>query len=192
MKLIYNQRKSFTFLNETYVYESKLSRIYHHFENGFFTISAFRSERSDEENLKLHEELKRDLKRNNLGFIETIGTYVENYGTPNEILVKEISVFVPYRETYTAIEFFDLAVELMYKYKQDGIVYKEADSPIYLLDKNQKTVAEFTKFIPDQIGLYYSELRYGKHAGRTYKFEGYRIPSNSIHAMVLHKEGNIF
>lgn len=153
--------ESFSVMGETYkkLEESSLSRIFHHCDNGFFTISAFRgkiskdssgnlvyyetpdmkdlTELSEKEreavNLKNTSLLKQDLTSRKLGYIPLIGGFYETDPTTGEkYKVEELSFFIPYqKEAYTPEEFKKIALTLAKKYYQDGVI-------IALPDENGK------------------------------------------------------
>ena len=78
--------------------ETKLSRIVENTKDSFTIISAFRSELPIEENVRRHNELKKDLRDYGLGFTELIGFWDENtapqddeeYIPPPDVKVNEI------------------------------------------------------------------------------------------------------
>ena len=178
---------------ESFVIESSLSRIYLHAEkNGFFILSAFRGTFTMEQNLKRQDDLKKDLRKSNLGFIEMHGRWIEEYKDGSRELKTELSLFVPYniKAQLSEGEFFDLAIKLMYNYNQDAIVYKSTtEKEIYVLDKKLNSVFSVGVFTADKIGEIYSTLKYGSHAGRNFLFEGVTAPSGSNHAMFMRKQG---
>jgi len=69
---------------------SGLSRVLKHLDNEFGVVSAYRDENTDEENLKLHSKLKKDVRSLGYGFIELSSSWEENCEVS-----KEQSLFVP-------------------------------------------------------------------------------------------------
>lgn len=170
--------------------ETKLSRLKAHADKGFFIISAFRGNYSWERNMKRHRELQKDVREAGLGFVELWGAWIEGKGTPEEETVKELSLFVPYKPTFTDEEFFDVAVDQMFRYDQDAIVYRGPDDDVIrILDDDQDEIYTLGSFQPDKIADIYSEIKKGSHMGRTFIFEGYKKPSNSIGALAMKKKG---
>lgn len=176
------------------LYESSLSRIYTHANsNGFFLMSAFRGNLSDDENMKRHKSFMQDVRGYKLGFIEVYGKWVENKGTKDEKLVSELSLFVPYRkELYSLTEFWEIATSLMVKYNQDAIVYRETkDEEVWIVDQDQDVAFTIGKFVPDKIADIYSELKKGSHRGRKFIFESVLVPNNHVSALKMQKSGYI-
>lgn len=170
--------------------ETKLSRLRAHADKGFFMISAFRGNYSWEQNMRRHKNLQADLRSAGLGFIEVWGMWVEAKGTPEERTVKELSLFVPYKITFSDEEFFEIATDLMVEYEQDAIVYRGPnDDEIRILDNDQGDVYTLGSFQPDKIADIFSRIKKGPHKSRTFIFEGYTKPSNSIGAMAMKKRG---
>ena len=75
--------------------ESDWSRLYYHKNNGCFMISAYRGENTEDINKQRTDELAKDIRNNELGFIRILGGFIENKGTENETEVVEESFFVP-------------------------------------------------------------------------------------------------
>jgi hypothetical protein len=69
--------------------ETSLARVLHHFQNGFFIISAFKDDLSLQQNYNKHIELKRLLKEMQLGFFELIGYWDQEMY--NKMVVQEDS-----------------------------------------------------------------------------------------------------
>lgn len=92
-------------------------------DNGMFVISAFRNERSDEENLMNHEKLCQEIRDNDLGFVSALGGYVENKKNEGEVQVEELSIIVPYRkEVISEEDFVKLAVDLCKEFNQETVL----------------------------------------------------------------------
>ena len=119
-------------LYEDYKYELNnytLQNVINYCSYGFFTISAFLSDLSFEENLERDENLRADLRMYKLEVIEQKGRY--RYVETGEIQ-DELSYFVPYNDIYTYDEFMDIAIKLLKKYEQESVlIYDQNDSAIY-------------------------------------------------------------
>lgn len=75
--------------------ESSLSRIWRHTQNHESgAITAFRDDRSKQENRKANRELKALLRRKGYGVTSVDGSYIENFGSDNAREVSEPSYFV--------------------------------------------------------------------------------------------------
>ena len=100
-----------------------LSRIMQHIqENGCMIISAERSERSEEENIRKTQELENDIRSYNLGYRPSLGGFIENKGTDEERAVSgELSFIVAKPLSMGDAEFLKIAVELGKKYDQESV-----------------------------------------------------------------------
>ena len=103
---------------------SSLLRIWQHItdpDSSFGVISAFRGTYSQEENMKRHNQLKKDIRSLGLGFIEQKSGY--SYMNPEsgeEVPVEERSFFIPEID-------FDTCLKLGRKYKQESVLYKDSE-----------------------------------------------------------------
>ena len=173
--------------------EHSLSRVWKHEKRGFILMSAFRGD-DFEENMKKHEQLKKDIRALGYGFFEIDGMYQYENGT----LGDELSVFIPAlsNEEDTFYFMVDNFQKLGKKYNQESILVKEPDSyggkASLLFCKSGQYDEIGTRVGYDKIAIAYSKLRKGSHKGRTFVIEGIRIPSNHINAMQLQKEKIIF
>lgn len=89
------------------VLESSLSRIWQHVNGGenFAVISAFRGSNSEKENLKLHNDLKSNVRSIGSGFIEQKSGYTyQNPESGEEGTVDELSLFIPNIDRRTAVK----------------------------------------------------------------------------------------
>lgn len=100
-----------------------MARILNTFKYGCAVIGAMRSEYSDKENLQRSESLENDLRALGLGYRPSIGGFVENKGTENEVEVEELSFIVPYNKNkMTEEEFYSKMLDLCNKYEQESIL----------------------------------------------------------------------
>ncbi len=181
-------------LREGAVYDSSLSRIIRLSSGqGFIMISAFRVKYSEMDNMKRHEALMTDVRKHDLGFIEVdIRLVEEDEVTGDPIEADELSLFIPYRDTLTHMEFFNLAMEWQQEFDQEATVYQDArNSEIWIVDKMRQTVDTIGSFSPERIGVALSTYREVSHRNRTFVFEGVRKPAGSISAMAMSKAGYI-
>jgi hypothetical protein len=192
-----------TLLVETF----SLGRVYHHLTSGFLLVSAFRGERTLELNEKCHAELKRYLKRIKMGFIEVYGGFIENKDQPNELTVEELSLLVPYKkiegETFQYFEHLAGTLRTLFKPYQDSVLLIYPDKTMAFVDATGIHKDGETQFHPDKLGQYFTKLVKGNHAGRKFVLDtisvngtlnealGLVVPSNSISAMAMVREGNI-
>ncbi len=170
--------------------EESLTRVYQHSSGkGFFIISAFTENRSEDENMERQRQLRNDLKKAGLGFFEIYGKW---YNEKKQKFVPELVLFVPYTSKYIPEEFWDEAFKLMKKYDQEAIIYqKPGGKTIYVLDNKKNKVFEIGSFQADKIGESYATLKYGKHTGSSFMFEGIRRPGGWAHAMSMKEQGYI-
>lgn len=174
--------------------EESLSRVFTHSKKGFIIISAFRGEKSEEENIKRTYELRRIVRRNNLGYFVIDGYWIENRGKEDEYHSEELSLFIPYRENISPNEFVEFAEYLREKYNQDAVLVKDPSKEfehLMLIYKGGDVEILRGRFEPDRIAQAYSKIKKGSHKGRTFIFEGYQIPSNSMSVSFFKKEGII-
>ena len=172
--------------------ESSLSRLESHAEKGFFIISAFRGEKSENENNNRQNNLMSDLKNKGLGFIELWSKWEEtNDITKVKEIKSESSLFVPYRDIYTWNQFYDIGISLLKKYDQEAIVYKEPGDNVMILDAYKNEIKNTGNFNPDKIGKNYSTIKYGNHAGRNFIFEGITKPNGFFGALSMNTSGYI-
>ncbi len=167
------------------LFESSLSRIYLQSQgHDVGTISAFRSQRdcgegerfTKNENKANSATLKKELL--NLGYSVTkiAGTYIEGYGSNNEVSVKEDSYFVIDSQDKGTLE-KDLR-NLGTKYDQDSITFQSQsnlNSDYYLIGTNKckngypgwNKKIKLGKPIFGKGGEFHSQIR-----GRSFVFEG--------------------
>ena len=178
---------------KNYLYESSLSRIKRHSENGFFTLSAFRGEFTEEENLERHNNLKKDIRNYGLGYIEQYGGYVETRDDGTKVPVKELSLFVPYDNKMDIEEFKNVAKTLADKYNQEAYILCDPDNHKIIMYEGSNTY-DLGKFNVNKMGEYWSLLKKGSHGKRDikYVFEGITVPSNVISRQARSLGGEIF
>lgn len=123
--------------------ESSLSRVWKHVtkhESG--TISAFRyasdcgegKPYSKSENLSRNAKLKSKLLSMGYGVTEIDGTYIENYGSDNEIEVKEKSFLVV--DIKDTGELKNDLIKLGKYFDQDSITFSKPNGEYYLISSN--------------------------------------------------------
>lgn len=132
--------------NKTYtnlVNESSLSRIWQHVkEHDSGTITAFRSFKdcgdgekfTKSDNKKRNSILKAKLLNLGYGVTKVAGTYIENFGSDNEIEVKE--------ESYLVVDLKDSGklkkdlIKLGKEFEQDSITYSKKSGEYFLISSN--------------------------------------------------------
>lgn len=120
------------------------SRILSYKNTGAAIISASRGEYVDKdspekitpENLKRTKLLEQDLRDIGFGFRPVIGGFKENFGTPEEKLVNELSFIVPKPKDVGEDKFLNIMLNLGKKYEQDSILVVlptiNNGNPVYL------------------------------------------------------------
>lgn len=168
-----NETGKFVSIDEEYRFRVKdnNNKLYsvanRYMDNGMFIISAFRdeTERTPEENLKMHEKLCQEIRDNDLGFVSTLGGFIENKGTPDEANVDEISLIVPYRKDVISEEdFVKLAVDLCREFNQDSVLvcvpWMFDGKPTYLtksFDVDGQFKKEFS--LTNEEDIYYTKIK---------------------------------
>jgi len=168
------------------VNESGLSRIWtiaNNPEYAFGIISASRGSLTAEENDQRHRVLQNSIRSAGFGFLELTGYFIENYGTPEEMKVKEKSFFIPtpIQKEADLYRFLNLQTQ---KFGQDGYIMKE-DGEVTLVFKDGKR-EKIGQFNPDKTSYAYSVLNRGSHAGRSFVFESATEASTWLQAMSSH------
>jgi len=114
-------------MNKQQFKEESLSRVWKHItdsDRSFAVISAYLTD--DENNDLNHEELKKDIRKLNLGFIELDTGYTYKIKSSNdEKMANEKSYFIPEISKRNAIK-------LGKKYKQESILWKDENEFILL------------------------------------------------------------
>ena len=131
-------------LNAIKLNESSLTRIWKHWrEHAIGTITAFRFARdcntgerfTKSENKKNNSILKSKLLKMGYGVTKIAGTYIENYGTNNEIKVDEESFIVVDLKDSGKLK-KDL-IKLGQMFEQDSITYSQPAGNYYLISSNK-------------------------------------------------------
>jgi len=155
--------------------EVKLSRVYNHFtgKRPVGIITAFRGERTAEENLRANRALASELKNAGFGFVWVDGAWVENTNTPEETHEKEISMLV-IADKGEDQKLFDALKDGARKYEQEGFVFKGVDGKVGVYNAQGKEDIYFNYINMDKLSDIYTKLRHGSHKGRAFFFEGVR------------------
>lgn len=174
MSLIQFEEEVIETIKNLHLEESSLSRVWKHtedLERSFAILTAFRSEYTREENVKRNLSLAAEVKSLGYGYFYLDGYSVENEGTPNEIKVREDSIFVvgPLG-TDKYKKFLSDVKTLSSKYEQDWFLTKPAGGNEAFGHKKDQTFSLGT-FSPNKTGEAYSRLR---PDGRTFRFESAR------------------
>lgn len=190
---------------ENNITESNWGRITQHIDNGCMMISACRGENTEEVNKEKTEELAKDIRSYNLGFVRILGGYIENKGTDDEREVTEESFFVAKNKDMSDEEFFKIAIKLCKKYGQDSVLVSLPDYCDFgYYDKNGDfDFSPGEKFIANdkEIGEYFSALVKGARRGKKFAFQDVKVktewlavrkPNSHVQAVYMSKCGEYF
>ena len=187
--------------------ESSLSRVYSLFNskdilNPVSIISAFRGNNTYQKNLNLQSSLKSDIRSLGYGFIELIGHFTENKGTPEEVDVTEESLCVIgniRKETDIKIyedTFIKNILKLGRKYNQESVIIKTTQGTNLIEASNGEIIIKFNGFSIKQLTDYlrsedaaYSELK--KKKNRYFNFYEARRIREYIEKVSIIREHNI-
>jgi len=160
---------------DEFLNESSLSRVWQHFTNNEKTVvilTAFRDEKTREENLRGNKAIAASLKNAGFGYFFVEGHYTENKGTEDEVKVKEESIFA-IAEKNKSRNLIELAHKLANKYNQDSIFVKEGlgdKSRVYFYTKKGTKDKIDGKLSLGKVGEFYTKLNNKKRAN-TFVFE---------------------
>ncbi len=176
----YNIKETFV-LDNNYAFvraeDSSLSRFYTHTQNGYFIISAFRHTRTEEENLELTKQLEKEIRNAGLGYISTLGGYVENGDKP----VEEVSFLVPYKKEFGDYKaFVEFAVKLCKEYEQEDVLVQIPEfnngKAVYLDNTANVDMLFETWGIKQENEPYYTKLKKGSHSDKPFAFRDEENP----------------
>ena len=188
------------FYNGNIIKESNWSRLSRHVKDNCFMISASRGDKTEKENKARTEQLAKDLRTYNLGFIRVLGGYIENKGIEDERDVTEESFFVPMPKNYNEEDFFNIAIELCKKYNQDSVLISMPNYTEFgYYDKNGKfdfSPGNKLTFTDSSIGEYFSALVKGSKRNVKWAFTtewlAIRHPSSVPQAVLMKQNGEIY
>jgi hypothetical protein len=149
----------------TIINEASLSRIHSHTQNRNVGImSAFRGERTHQENEAAHRELGNKIRKAGFGHIKAHGGYYENKGTPEEKYVKEKSYIVVGKKGHDNGHLLGHLKKWGKEYNQDGIIHKNHDSEEATHHGLKDGVDTFSagKWHANRYGDYATHIRGGK------------------------------
>ena len=162
--------------------EASLSRVMQHTrERNIGMITAFRSENTKQENIKLNKQLEADIRKIGYGVIRVKGRYIENYGSDSATPVDENSYLVVGDKGDDKGKLLQHLHMLGKKYKQDSVLHKShADEKATLhgtreggwpgLGKTHETGT----WHPDRAGEFHTLMRGGK---KKFAFESFQYMS---------------
>jgi len=112
--------------------ETSVSRLLTHFnETGFAVLTAYRGERTPEENAAKLGELKGKVRDAGYSFIPIEGRGREQHPDGTETIASEPGVFIPEKPLYKdAPELLGFALQLGRDYDQTSILYKSPTGPV--------------------------------------------------------------
>ena len=141
--------------------ETTLSRVYRHFKNpniATIIISAFRNERTFEENMAKNVQLAALIKAAGYGYIFAEGHWVENQGKEDETDSTEQTIIVPGNEG-EGDRLITLGRQWARKFNQEAILAKWPDSDVVYEYHTTGTKKKLGKFVPKILGPAYTKLK---------------------------------
>lgn len=165
--------KQFSEYDDICLAESSLTRVWQHFTNPDRTVvmfTAFRDERTREENLSMNRKFASELKSQRFGYFYVNGHFPENEGTSDEVDVKEDSIFAIANGEKQGTALIALTHKLAGSANQDSILVKERSGIVYFLTKSGKKEFMHGNLKPGKLGKYYTQLR-NKKKSNTFVFE---------------------
>jgi hypothetical protein len=165
-----------------------LARLVQHCHNRYVgIITASRGKLDQSANRARNRELKTLINQIGFGYVNIVGEYIENYGTPEAYTVSEeaFMLFGSNRDDGgRMLGFLKKAGE---RFDQDSVLYKPFDSEqAYLIGTNHSSdypgygnKVDAGEFRPNRVGMFYSLLTRGggkpgltPAAQKTFTFEG--------------------
>ncbi len=165
--------KAFSEYDDICLSESSLTRVWQHFTNPDRTVvmfTAFRDERTRDDNLAMNRKFASELKSHKFGFFFINGFFPENEKTDDEVSVKEDSIFAIANGERQGAALIELAHKLANSANQDSILVKERTGNVYFLTKSGKQEDLRGSLKPGKLGKFYTQLR-NKKKSNTFVFE---------------------
>lgn len=158
------------------IYEASLSRVWQHAQGDrdFAIISASRGKFSTETNNARNKKMAGMFKNAGWGYFWVDGFWIENEGTPQEIHVKENSLFVISNGKSDFENYIKACAEL---FNQDGYIIKNKNG-IFLVLLNENKRINIGQFHPDKVAQAYTKL-HGR-GGRTFVLEGIKEDKGNL------------
>lgn len=164
----------------TILNEASLSRVMQHTkERNIGMITAFRSENTKQENLKLNKNLEADIRKAGFGVIRVKGRYIENFGTEDATPVDENSYLVVGDKGDDSGKLLSFLQKLGKKYKQDSILHKGTQDEKAVLHGTKEggwpglgKTHETGTWHPDRAGEFHTLMRGGK---KKFAFESFQF-----------------
>lgn len=174
--------------------ETSLSRVWKFWkERPFAILTAWRSDKTTEENRRNLHQLKDRLRARGYGYVPLLGRW-KDPADPDAPVTEEPSLFVPAREGGEGPEGLRaLALQLAQEYNQDGIVWADGEKA-YIIDTKEKpgeATMTFSQLRTDPTFIW-SELK--RKPGRTFRFEGLYFaapPKSAVEAMTRQAQGDL-
>jgi len=171
-----------------FVAESSLSRILQHISSteNFGVMSAYRKEKSDDQNKADHKQLKASVRKRGYGFIELRGGYDGDEG-----FFSEQSLFIPNIKRSEIIE-------LGKQYDQHSVIHKDKEN-FALIGTNAsagigKTLDKFETGkrdlsiddVGDKFVDFFSRLEKGSHSSKKFLFKMQEMVETSMYYKMKH------
>ena len=168
--------------------EVKLARVWKHLtdpDTAVAIITAFRDEAGGyEANVKRNETLINAVRGGGFGYSIVDGTWIENQGKPDEVEVKEDSLFITAKAGKEKA-LFELMKAMAKKYNQESFIFKPGgkDAEYQIVSPSGKVVDKYKKVSMNKIEEFMTKLRPNKR-GSSFKFKSVRTGANRSARMV--------
>jgi hypothetical protein len=183
------------------IVETSVSRLLTHFDKtGFAVLTAYRGEKTKEENEANLAELKSKVRASGYSFIPIIGKGREQHPDGTETIASEPSIFIPDKPRYDDVQDLrDLVVKLGNDYNQTSVLYKPKDGPVVEIKcSNGEILRTMPSFGAKEWADFWTQIVRGSKSQKDVKvvFESvfYQIgnPESFIEGMSRQADGEIF
>lgn len=169
------------------------SDVWRHAEErgGFMIIASDRRELETKEEKEAEwDRLINRVRSAGLGYYIMDGKWQYSEDEPVQ---SELSLFIPYRDTLTSEEFFDLAVDLTQDFKQQATVVgtPEMEPLAVLIDGQGNIQQRFSEVQYDEVADVYSQIRSGSYEDRTFVIESLWRPETLSEAWSYYHRGGL-
>jgi hypothetical protein len=157
--------------------EVKLARVWKHAtskKRPVAILTAFRGEFDTKTNIKRNKQMASEIRSAGYGYFFVDGQFIENQGTPEEVKVKEDSIFVVGKENDSG-NLKSLIKKLGNKYNQDAVLYKPEATDVAMLIFKDGSEDNIGKFKVKSAADFLTMLKKGKGS---FVFEDIRTNPN--------------
>ena len=156
---------------KSHLKETTLSRVFRHFQNKEIPVAivtAFRGDKTYEENVKRNKVLGGKIKSAKYGYVYVDGHWLEKSGE-DKVDVKEDSILIIGGENDNG-KLKGLLKKWIKEYNQDAALFKdEGTTEIVLLEQSGNLISISNKFSLKKLEIGYTKLR--GRGGRSFSFD---------------------